>query len=77
MEIQISPPGSDSFLLPCGQQVDRCTFTRCRPATHPFAETSCYWAPAPSTPTSRNSGKLRAAALGRRAFCSPLPFGSL
>jgi len=30
-----------------------------------------------STPTSRNGGKLRAAALGRRAFCSPLPFGSL
>ena len=28
-------PGSDSLLLPCGQQVDRCTFTRCRSATHP------------------------------------------
>jgi hypothetical protein len=67
-------PGSDSYQLPCGHQVDRCSFARCRPAPHPFAETSCPWAQAPSPPTSRNGGKLRTAGIARRAFCSPTFF---
>jgi hypothetical protein len=69
-------PGSDSYRLPCGPQVDRCSFARGRPAARPFAETSCLWAPAPSPPTSCNGGKLRAAGSARRALCSPTLFAA-
>ena len=68
-------PGSDSYLLPCGHQIDR-SCPCCRPAPRPFAETSCPWAPASSPPTSRNGGKPRAAGIARRALCSPTLFAA-
>ena len=67
--------GSHSDLMPCGPEVGGRVLARRQRAPCSFATTTCRSAPAQSTPTSRDGGKLPAAGIARRVFWSP-PLGA-